>query len=397
MKDHDMTFYQEYLKTFPVCYQADDDFFELLSAFLKEKDMTSTLKLCVEINNLKQNYNQEFRPGDEIDGEDLFNNIRDKLFNLQSVKAFQSRRRTTFPKLKSDILQQLQMALEPEIIMSTDPAVISVDNDYLQSVTEEKEEEFNSYETLEEHRNPERVISGNYSDNSFISRRDILWIFVLMMFGLLAFYFIRSVMPTYTINENYQSLQIDETATKKLLEKLSTQVRDLRTENNSLKEELEVLTFRISNLDDPVQVNKTAIETIHEKIENTIDEIDEDFEEMPSELIDTFILSEFFMPIPNPEGDFNGNDALEDFKRAESVYQFRLLGDSTTEAEFKICNDVATMIRALDNPDVYLKPACRSNAIIPISATKVLTDENGLAVYKNGEWKIVRKALIRYI
>ena len=70
MKDHDMTFYQEYLKTFPVCYQADDDFFELLSAFLKEKDMTSTLKLCVEINNLKQNYNQEFRPGDEIDGSE---------------------------------------------------------------------------------------------------------------------------------------------------------------------------------------------------------------------------------------------------------------------------------------------------------------------------------------
>lgn len=204
-------------------------------------------------------------------------------------------------------------------------------------------------------------------------------------------------MPTYTVNENYQSLQIDDNATKKLLEKLTTQVKELRHENNSLKEELEVLSFRIANLDQPLEIEKTAIETIHEKIENSIDEIDQVPEFIPEEIIESIILKEFYLPIPNPEGDFNADDAIENFKRAESVYQFRLLGDSTTEAEFKICDDVATMIRALDNPDVYLKPACRSNAIIPISATKILTDENGLVIFKNGEWNIVRKALIRYV
>lgn len=396
LEDYDIKMYEDYLEIFPVCYQTDDDFFGLLSQFLIEKDMTSTLKLCTEINNLKQGYNQEFRPGDEVDGEDMYNTIRDKLFDLQAVKAFQSRRRTSFPKLKSDILQQLQTTLEPEITTSTEPAVISADNEYLQSTEVENEEEFNNIETLEEERNPNLYSQTSYGENSFISRRDILWIFVLMMFGLLAFYFIRSVMPRYTVNENYESLQIDDSATKKLLEKLTTQVKELRTENNSLKEELEVLTFRVSNLDEPVQINKTAIETIHEKIENTIEEINEAPENIPAELIDVVVLREFFMPIPYPEGDFNGNDALENFKRAESVYKFHLLGDSTTEAEYKICDDVATMIRALDNPDVYLKPACRSNAIIPISATKILTDESGLAIYKNGEWKIVRKALIRY-
>ncbi len=313
---------------------------------------------------------------------------------MPAVKSFQSGHQSSFASLKSNITRQLEMTLIPELITeSSENSVTSNPSDNNRYLQAGNEAEYDYEEVLEQDKSEEEYAGQDYGQSGIISRRDILWLFSLLMFGLLAFYFIRSVMPRYTVNQNYQSLQIDDDKTKDLLEKLSKQVQDLRNEHNDLIEELQVLSHRYNKLDRSTDTSKTAADVLQENIEHSLDDFPE--EEAEEEMPVNWEI--FFMPLPNREGSFNMEDALEEFKRTDTVYEFKLMDGSQNQSEFKVFEDVATMLRALDDPDTYLKPACRSNAIIPISATKIITDEKGIAVLRHGEWKILKKALIHYV
>ena len=102
------------------------------------------------------------------------------------------------------------------------------------------------------------------------------------------------------------------------------------------------------------------------------------------------------MPKPSQNGAFSVRKGRTDFKRGESVYKFDIISDDNRQAEFAIYRDIATMIRAIDNVEAYLKPVCRSNAILHISATKIITIEKGLAILEDHEWRVVKKAVIKY-
>lgn len=388
LNEYNTAIYNKYLQKFPNCSGTESDFAIELVNFLKENKVTGTYELANSINDFKQRYNTEFVPGDEVDEEDIYELIKKDIFNIPKVKAFESNHKNTFPFLRTNIVKQLEMQLIPDEVISNDLiSEPSADNEYLQAGDNTEYEQ-----TVEEDKSVNNYSGQDYEGNGIISRRDILWLFSLLMFGLLAFYFIRSVMPRYTVNQNYQSIQIDDDKTKNLLDQLSKKVKDLRTEHHELIEELEVLNHRVLKLDKNTDIKKTAIETIQENIENSLEEEEEENLEDIS-----VILEDFYLPIPNPDGTFNAEDTLSEFKRTETVYQFKLISKEPLRAEFKIYEDVATMLRALDDPDVHLKPACRSNAIIPISATKILTDEPGLAVFRNNEWRVVKKALIHYV
>jgi hypothetical protein len=392
LKEFNEDIYNKYLQEFPNCNGTNSSFADDLKEFLKANNVKGTYELAQAINGFKQKYNTEFTPGDEVDEEDIYNLVKRDIFNIPKVKAFESNHKNTFPFLRTSIVKQLQLQLVPDELMTNNNLLSepSADNEYMQS-----DDGYEYEETMEEDRNPDRFNSNqDYSGNGIISRRDILWLFSLLMFGLLAFYFIRSVMPRYTVNQNYQSIQIDDDKTKNLLDQLFKKVKDLRKEHSELIEELEVLNHRFNRLDKTTDINKTAIESMHETIENSLEEADEDDESLEEM---TALLDNFYLPIPNSDGSFNAEDALEEFKRTETVYQFKIVSKDPLRAEFKIYDDVATMLRALDDPDVHLKPACRSNAIIPISATKIMTDEPGLAVFRNNEWRVVKKALIHYV
>lgn len=399
IKEFNMDAYEKYVAKFPNCQGTNADFAPTLYTFLIENDMAGTARLVSQINGFKKQYTQEFAPGDAVDEEDIFNIIKDKIFSLSKVKAFQDNHQNTFPQLKKNILSQLKLTLVPELIIddeSNDGEGVTVsdpsaNNDYIQSGGEDSYD----YEVMEED-NPSDFVSRDYEGSGIISRRDILWLFSLLMFGLLAFYFIRSVMPRYTVSQDYQSVQIDDDATKELLEKLKKQIGELKEEHYTLTEDLTQLNFRIKNLDRTADVTKTAAEAITENIEHYIEEtaIQAEIEE---EEIPVVALKEFFLPIPNQVGSFHMDDVLETFRRTETVYHFKLLDGSNDQAEYRVVDDVATMLRALDDPDTYLKPACRSNAIIPISATKIITDESGIALLRGNEWKIIKKALIHYV
>ncbi|NJN77660.1 MAG: hypothetical protein HC803_04465 [Saprospiraceae bacterium] len=390
LKEFDPNLYNKYLELFPNCNGTESDFAVDLSNFLKENKVTGTYDLAKAINEFKQKYRMKFPEGDEVDEEDIYKLVTTEIFEIPKVKSFQSNHKTTFPILKTNIIRQLQLQLIPDNTNDNggNSSVVTNNPDY-----DDVESDYD--EVIEEDRNPNRYVDNDYSGNGIISRKDILWLFSLLMFGLLAFYFIRSVMPRYTVNQNYESIQIDDDKTKNLLDQLSKKIKDLRKEHNELIEELEVLNHRFNGLDRTTNVKKTAIESMHETIENSIEDIAAEAEEEDDFL--PIVMENFYLPIPNPDGSFNAEDALDEFKRTETVYQFKLINKEPLRAEFKVYEDVATMLRALDDPDVHLKPACRSNSIIPISATKIMTDEPGLAIFKNGEWQVVKKALIYYV
>lgn len=399
IKESDKDIYERYIAEFPNCGGIGDDFAPKLYAFLKENNMSGTKKLASTINAFKKEYNNEFTPGDEIDEEDIYNVIEKKLFSIPKIRDFKQNHPSSFPTLRQNIINQLQMNLVPDLMIENgQDDVVAVpeltENEYAEP------DENSDYDYVEEleNNNPNRFTSRDYSGSGIISRRDILWLFSLLMFGLLAFYFIRSVMPRYTVSQDLQSVQIDDDETKALLEKLSKRINDLKEEHHDLREEFNQLNFRYDNLDKTTDFKKNATDIITEQVEQTIEEnaaIEPEidlFEEATNTLI-----HEFYFPIPEQDGSFNMKEMAEEFRRTETVYKFRLLDDTGTQAEFEIIDDVATMLRALDDPDTYLKPACRSNAIIPISATKIVTDEKGLAIYNNNEWQVVRKALIHYV
>lgn len=400
VKEFNNDIYERYITEFPNCGGVDDNFSKDLYDFLIENDMGGTVRLTSAINSFKKEYNNEFAPGDEIDEEDIYNVIEKKLFSIPKIRDFKQNHAHSFPTLRRNIINQLQMNLVPDLVIENgQDDVVSVpeltENEYAEP---DEGSEYDYEERLEDN-NPNRFTSRDYSGSGIISRRDILWLFSLLMFGLLAFYFIRSVMPRYTVNQDFQSVQIDDDATKDLLEKLSKRVNELKEEHHDLKEEFNQLHFRYDNLDRTTDFKKNATDVITEQVEHFIEEnaaIEPEIEEIEEQLTPVLI-QEFYFPIPSQEGSFNINDMSEAFRRTETVYKFRLLDDTATQAEFEIVDDVATMLRALDDPETYLKPVCRSNAIIPISATKIITDEKGLAVYNNKEWQVVRKALIHYV
>ncbi|MFK7946856.1 MAG: hypothetical protein AB8G11_04650 [Saprospiraceae bacterium] len=399
IKEFNNDIYEQYVAAFPNCGGLEDDFAPKLYTFLTENDMGGTKKLASAINSFKKEYNNEFSPGDEIDEEDIYNVLDSKLFSIDKIRDFKQNHAHSFPTLRRNILNQLQMNLVPDLMIENgqDDAIVIpeiTENDY----AEPDEDSDYDYEERLEDNNPNRFSTRDYSESGIISRRDILWLFSLLMFGLLAFYFIRSLMPRYTVNQDLQSVQIDDDATKDLLEKLSKRIEDLKEEHHDLKEEFNQLHFRYDSLDRTTDFEKNATDIITEQVEHSIEEnaaIEPEIEEIEEQLAP--ILQEFYFPIPSQEGSFSVNQISEEFRRTHTVYKFRLLDDTATQAEFEIIDDVATMLRALDDPETYLKPVCRSNAIIPISATKIITDEKGLAIYNNNEWQVVRKALIHYV
>lgn len=388
IKEFNNDIYEQYIAEFPNCGGLEDDFAPRLYAFLTENDMGGTKKLASAINSFKKEYDNEFAPGDEIDEEDIYNVIDQKLFSIDKIRDFKRNHAHSFPTLRRNIVNQLQMNLVPDLM---------IENGQDDVVAVNEPSEYDYEERLEDN-NPDRFTSRDYSGSGIISRRDILWLFSLLMFGLLAFYFIRSVMPRYTVSQDFQSVQIDDDATKDLLEKLNKRVKDLKEEHNDLREEFNQLNFRYDNLDRTTDFNKNATDAITEQVEQTIEEnaaIEPEIEEVEEQLAP--LIHEFYFPIPEQDGSFNVKEMSEEFRRTETVYKFRLLDNTATQAEFEIIDDVATMLRALDDPDNYLKPACRSNAIIPISATKIITDEKGIAIFNNNEWQVVKKALIHYV
>ncbi len=266
ISEFDKDIYERYITEFPNCGGLEDDFPTKLNAFLSKNEMSGTQKLAAAINAFKNEYNNEFIPGDEVDEEDIYNFLERKLFSIDKIKDFKQKHLSSFPTLRKNITEQLQMKLVPEFVIEKGQDDVTIpkitENEYAEP---DEGAEFDYVEELENN-NPDRSSSRDYYSSGIISRRDILWLFFLLMFGLLAFYFIRSVMPRYTVSQDFQSVQIDDDATKELLEKLNKRVNDLKEEHHDLREEFNQLNYRYDRLDRTTDFSKNATDLITEQI-----------------------------------------------------------------------------------------------------------------------------------
>ncbi len=412
----DSPFLSDYQASFPDCGQElAGAFYSELTTFLRDKDLTATLKLCNGINNFKNRYETEFATKDASDYEDV-NSVLTKIFNQASIQSFKSRHRNTYNGLMSRIGNEI-LALygqTNDVVMVDEeetrepsrpqpqPKPIVPQPRNTETIVDNTTDEFDANDFTPLPRR-DRITDEDFrpirTERPFIGKRELFWLFAMMIFGLFGFYFVKNAVP-----QRYDGPLIAEEETMSLLKTLKKEMSKLQEHNDSLEEEVTRLKFRIQQFQekniiyDPPNLSKKSIEAhkANDDEQPPVPPIPLEEEIQLPPPVKTLISTTFFMPLPSTNGTFQGSLAENEFRRAESVYRFEITNDEGTMAVFTVHDDIATMIRALDDPDRYLKPACRSNSIPHISATKILTDKKGLAIKDGNDWKVQRKAIIRY-
>lgn len=395
----DKVLLSKFYHRFPTCGTTENtdrttDFFTDLMKFFQNNNLKSNQRLATSINNYKRTFDDEFgeelAAGDVVDTEDIVSLI-DKIFQLPDIRKFNQNHPNTFGHLQREIQQGVS-----KILAGSKNDVEPVVRDY---TNDETMDETTTAPESSRPIYPSSDFSNDYNErlffrvvqNSAISRKSLLGLFVLIVFGLVGFFVIKNLSPQYPNNTSYPDLEIDHKATNKMMEKLMEEVKTLKKQNVNLKEEIEVLRFRVKDL----QKKKETLPP-PPPIPTTLKELVTSKPKPKPPAPSAPILKNFFMPIPSSTGIFSARDSHPNFKRRTSVYKFHIISDDGTQAEFEIHHDIATMIRALDEADTYLKPVCRSSSILPISATKIITVEKGIANLEYNEWKVIKKAVIRY-
>jgi len=111
-----------------------------------------------------------------------------------------------------------------------------------------------------------------------------------------------------------------------------------------------------------------------------------------SEPVET--MTDFYMSTPNKDGSFNMASYTETFRPSVSIYRFSPL--TKTQAEFQFESDEQGMRDALNFSKSYIEPVCEEENDVTPESKRIITLKKGLADLHNGQWTVVRKALIRY-
>ena len=106
------------------------------------------------------------------------------------------------------------------------------------------------------------------------------------------------------------------------------------------------------------------------------------------------VKADFYMSTPNRDGSFSMASYSEVFMPSVSIYKFMPIGKD--QAEFKIESDEQGMRDALNFSTSYIEPVCDEENDLTPDTKRVLTVANGLAESINGQWTVLRKALVRY-
>jgi len=108
----------------------------------------------------------------------------------------------------------------------------------------------------------------------------------------------------------------------------------------------------------------------------------------------TEILTDFYMSTPNKDGSFNMASYSETFRPSVSIYHF--VPFNKTQAEFEFESDEQGMRDALNFSKSYIEPVCDEENDVTPDSKQIKTIDKGLVEYVNGQWVVVKKAIIRY-
>ncbi len=391
-------------------------FITVLKAFLRQRRLGKNEQLATFINAFKLKYQPNYNDADQ------YKLVIDTLLKSNEILAFQQKHQITFPSIRTQIdettYRKFGLSIDdPEEIPEEEVTPVAGEirtfqdssantNTYINSDGGDEANAELQNDTNFDNKNPDEEFT--LTKPTFFSKYRFVILFFLLLLGFGLYWVQKNGLPfqrNRQNNNNQQNKVIN--ASNHELSELKEQIDSIRITSVSMQEELNRLKFRvtefqdqfnpISLLDDPKEPNEVKSETTTDSETTTFEWNDLD----ETNIIPVLDSSsnhtvDFFMPIPNEQGIFDSNEATDIFKRPYSVYQFLMVSTDDKHAEFKIYDDIATMIRALDNFDTYLRPVCRSSSILHKNATKIITVDNGVAIKEEGQWRVITKAVIKY-
>ena len=410
--------------------QLSNNFYnDVLLKHLKSKGLFKNETLAQGIDTYKVEYKSNYTP------EELGKFVVDTLMKRRTMTTFAGKHQLSFPALESQIrkmtFEYFGYKRNTNVDATNEAEVVRDVNDFTDST---KRDEYmhqdggnrgNKELEIDELEEPEKDYDHDYEEEhhkSFFDKYRSYLLLGILGIGLFLYWLNRFGGGSLTNLFQPRKEQTDSRFPMNSdFEKIKEQLNELRITSVSLQEEMNRLRFRFNELESKVNgryldepLSKEDIELEKEDFEiidlskesSSDDDILFNFDDVNQDAIDdnidpnsteyTGVGMTFFMAIPNENGNFDATHVSDIFKRPKSVYEFTIITKDGNQAEFSIYDDIATMIRALDNFEEYIKPACRSNAILHKNATKVITEKKGLAVREGNSWRVIEKAIIRY-
>lgn len=353
-------------------------------------------KRTLEIINI---LDKEYRLGYDVNSsnQELYSMVMD-VFDEQLIEDFAADHTESFPDFKSTLDDRAREVFQLNATIDT-----TFNNDTTPNLSNP------TPPASEPKSNANNV--GNLWGNQF------LFIGLLLMLLALAAYFIYGYLTSRRAKEGeqqatsrsagnpyqqeLQTLKTQLDGHEQILERLQNQIKGLHEELYKLSEYAARNTNHFeytpkATTQEVVDLDEDVIEeppTTHEAdtTPRSTTSTTADTEEEPETLVDVQV---FFMPSPAKGGVFKTEYQSTSFIATESVYRFELL--SPSEAKFTFYNDRATVSRALNNYDTYLKPVCKSLNDLNPNAAQIITQVPGTAYLHGDTWKVKERALVYY-
>lgn len=103
-----------------------------------------------------------------------------------------------------------------------------------------------------------------------------------------------------------------------------------------------------------------------------------------------------FFPAPNSGGYFQGSTGSKQFRPGEHIFLFEFVGGDSGQAKYKVFEDRDSMKYAINYNDAILKAACEIENLMFQNPSKIINVTSGEVIKQGDDWKIVKKAVIRY-
>lgn len=174
------------------------------------------------------------------------------------------------------------------------------------------------------------------------------------------------------IDEALQPLKEELAELKKKSERQEENIKALKSELKRLKQSLEELSTRKEELRDGqagLQSGSVGLSSPHVTSRS------------------------LYLDTPTPDGFFA--EAHEQKREGKSIYALETKDGQN--ATFHILDTPDALATALISISQFVKPACKVNGQVVGMPRSVVTEQNGQLTSEQGGWRVIRKAIIRFV